>query len=202
MFSLHTSSSSHEDRPHKWGVGPLSCEGEEACDQNAQKFLLELDRTAKAKMLRKLRPAAAPVIAENDDEENVIIEYPIAMEYHGPLVTYAIPQVFPVNTSQIPIPALVSSASLLNNLSLPISNRQSSQIDRKVIRIDSSDALACDNGYESKPKLSHVIGSSGTLEVPDNDKEVEGFQDYMNPTNWESTESGLTSQVPWSEVFF
>ena len=34
-----------------------------------------------------------------------------------------------------------------------------------------------------KPKLSHVIGSSGTLEVPDNDKEVEGFQDYMNPTN-------------------
>ena len=78
-------------------------------------------------MLRKLRPAAAPVIAENDDEENIIIEYPIAMEYHGPPVTYAIPQVFPVNTSQIPIPALVSSAFLLNNLSLPISNRQSSQ---------------------------------------------------------------------------
>ena len=43
-------------------------------------LFLELDRTTKAKMLRKLRPAAAPVIAENDDEENIIIEDPIAME--------------------------------------------------------------------------------------------------------------------------
>uniref|UniRef100_A0A2N9EQN9 Uncharacterized protein n=1 Tax=Fagus sylvatica TaxID=28930 RepID=A0A2N9EQN9_FAGSY len=165
-----------------------------------------------AGLLRKLRLASVPAISENDDEENFNTDYSIAMEYHGP-VTYAIPQVIPVNISQIPIAAPVSSASLLNNnLSFPViqpirksktlnqksSNKES--IGSQVIRIDNSGDLVCDNGYESKPKLSDEIGSSGTLEVPDY-KEGEGFQDYMNPTNSESTESGLSSRVHSSDDF-
>jgi hypothetical protein len=55
-----------------------------------------------AGLVRKLRLASVPAISENDDEENFNADYSIAMEYHGP-VTYAIPQVIPVNISQIPI---------------------------------------------------------------------------------------------------
>ncbi|KAK7841942.1 extra-large guanine nucleotide-binding protein 1 [Quercus suber] len=161
-----------------------------------------------AGLLKKLWPAAVSAIPENDDEEIFNTEYSIAMEYHGSPVTYAIPQIIPVNISQIPIASPVSSGTLLNNLSLPIIqpivksktlNQKSSKVS--VDRIDSSGKLAWENGYESKPKLSHGIGSSGTLEVPDDNKEDGGFQDYMNPTNWESTESGLSSRVPSSEVF-
>uniref|UniRef100_A0A7N2MYW9 Extra-large guanine nucleotide-binding protein 1-like n=1 Tax=Quercus lobata TaxID=97700 RepID=A0A7N2MYW9_QUELO len=161
-----------------------------------------------AGLLKKLWPAAVPAIPENGDEEIFNTEYSIAMEYHGSPVTYAIPQIIPVNISQIPIASPVSSGTLLNSLSLPIIqpivksktlNQKPSKVS--VDRIDSSGKLACENVYESKPKLSHGIGSSGTLEVPDGDKEDGGFQDYMNPTNWESTESGLSSRVPSSEVF-
>jgi hypothetical protein len=56
--------------------------------------------------LRKLRLASMPAISENDDEENFNTDYSIAMEYHGP-VGYAIPQVIPVNISQIPIQFLI-----------------------------------------------------------------------------------------------
>ncbi|KAM4098855.1 hypothetical protein ACJW30_07G110800 [Castanea mollissima] len=161
-----------------------------------------------AGLLKKLWPAAVPAIPENDGEEIFNTEYSIAMEYQGPPVTYAIPQIVPVKISQIPIASPVSSGTFLNNLSFPIIqpivksktlNQKSSK--ESVDRIESSGKLACENGYESKPKLSHGIGSSGTLEVPDDDKEDGGFQDYMNPTNWESTESGLSSRVPSSEVF-
>ncbi|KAG7976116.1 hypothetical protein I3843_06G132600 [Carya illinoinensis] len=158
-----------------------------------------------ASLLRKLRPAV-PGISDSDDDENINTDYEIALEYNGPPVTYDIPLVNPVDTSQIPVAAPVSSASLFDNLSLPIIQpilKPSSSYKKSSI-VYTSGALACDNGYEPKSNLSDGIENSATMEcsgVLDDDKKGEGSQNYMNPTKWESTESVFSSPAGTSGIF-
>ncbi|XP_059434767.1 extra-large guanine nucleotide-binding protein 1-like isoform X1 [Corylus avellana] len=156
-----------------------------------------------AGLLRKLR-SAVPAIPDNDDDENFNnTDYSIALEYHGPPVSYDIPKVIPVDIRQIPVAAPVSSASVLNNLSLPVVQPIVKSSNRKSSRIDNSGALACENGYgsESKAKLSDGNESSGTMGFSsivddEDDKEGEGFEDYMNP----QAESCLSSRAHSSEA--
>lgn len=147
-----------------------------------------------ARLLRKLRPAV-PAIPDNDDDGNVDTDYSIALEYHGSPVSYDIPKVIPVDISQVPVAAPISSASLLNNLSLPVVQpiEKSRPSNRKSLTLGNSSALACENGYgsESKAQLSDGNESSGTLGFSSDDKEGEG---YMNPP----AESGLSSRAPSS----
>ncbi|KAG2705544.1 hypothetical protein I3760_05G059600 [Carya illinoinensis] len=173
-----------------------------------------------AALLRKLRPAVSAV-PENDDDEYSRTDYSIALVYNGPPVSYDIPQVIPVDISRIPVAAPVSSTSLINNLSLPVIRpiEKSRPLNQKSPTLDNSGILACGNGYEPKPTLSDEIESPGTIRYSgivdgslelstgsgkfevDNDKEGEGAHDYMNPTNSESTESGLSSPGRSSEIF-
>ncbi|KAE8008440.1 hypothetical protein FH972_004953 [Carpinus fangiana] len=159
-----------------------------------------------AGLLRKLRPVVR-AIPDNDDDENVNnTDYSIASEYHGPPVSYDIPKVIPVDISHIPVASPVSSASLLNNLSLPVVQPIVKSSNRKTSRIDNSGvsgALACENGYgsESKAKLSDGNESSGTMGFSsivddEDDEEGEGFEDYMNP----QAESCLSSRAHSSEA--
>lgn len=148
-----------------------------------------------AGLLRKLRPAA-PAMPDDDDDENFSTDYSIALEYHGPPVTYDIPRVIPVDISQVPVAAPISSASLLNNLSLPVVQPIVKSSNQKSSRIGSSSALACENG-----ELSDGNESSGTLGFSsivddDDDREGEAFEDYMNPP----AESGLSSRAHSSEA--
>lgn len=173
-------------------------------------------------LLRKLWPAVSAIPENNDDEEIFSTDYSIAVEYGGPPVTYDIPQVIPVDISRIPVAAPVSSPSLLKNISLPVIQPivKSRTSNQKSSTVESSVALVVDNGYESIPELSHGVGSSGALgypgildnsqvistgsgvmEVPCDDKDGDGSQDYMNPTNSESTESCLSSRAHSSEIF-
>lgn len=55
-----------------------------------------------------------------DDHDEYSMEYSFALEYSGPPVGYDVPQVVPVDVYRIPTAAVVSKASVLNNLSLPI----------------------------------------------------------------------------------
>ncbi|KAF5443998.1 hypothetical protein F2P56_036506, partial [Juglans regia] len=158
-----------------------------------------------ARLLRKLRPAV-PGISDGDDDKRINTDYEIALEYNGPPVTYDIPIVNPVDTSQIPVAASVSSASLFDNLSLPVIQPilKSSSPYKESSTVDTSGALACDNGYEPKSNLSDGIENSATMEcsgVLDDDKKGEGSQNYMNPTKWESTESVLSSPAGSSRIF-
>jgi hypothetical protein len=161
----------------------------------------EIGSTTMAALLRKLRPAV-PAIPDNDDDGNVDTDYSIALEYHGPPVSYDIPKVIPVDISQVPVAAPISSASLLNNLSLPVVQPivKSRPSNRKSSTFGNSSGLACENGYgsESKAKLSDGNESSGTLGFSSDDKEEEGegFEGYMNPP----AESGLSSRAHSSEA--
>ncbi|KAF5745650.1 putative GTP-binding protein alpha subunit gna [Tripterygium wilfordii] len=73
-----------------------------------------------AQLLRKIFPVEHSVPKEEDDDDYGNIEYSFAVEYLGPPVTYDIPQALPVDIERIPIAAPAVSASLLNNLSLPV----------------------------------------------------------------------------------
>lgn len=76
-----------------------------------------------AGLLRKklpVLPSIPLVVDDADEEEDYNVEYSFAMEYHGPLLTYDIPQAVPVDVDRIPIAVAAVSASLLNDLSLPV----------------------------------------------------------------------------------
>ncbi|PON56972.1 Guanine nucleotide binding protein (G-protein), alpha subunit [Parasponia andersonii] len=158
-------------------------------------------------LLRKLRPAAnssSVPIDENDEVFNV--EYSIAMEYHGPPVTYRIPHAAPVEFDHIPTAAaavaVVTSTALFPNSSIPVVQpilkkkseirpERETKIEQVIVDRSSSERLAGDSG---DLRISGEIAGSG-------EESDEGFQNYMNPTNCESTESGLSSRSLSSEVF-
>lgn len=76
-------------------------------------------------------------------------------------------------------------------------------------------ALEYKNGEKDVSTLSDKLGSSGklgfscrlsgsledVLELPDDGQEAQGFQSYMSPGNWGSSESGSSSRSLSSEVF-
>ncbi|BBH09479.1 extra-large G-protein 1 [Prunus dulcis] len=76
-------------------------------------------------------------------------------------------------------------------------------------------ALEYKNGEKGVSILSDKLGSSGklgfscrlsgslgdVLELPDDGQEAQGFQSYMSPGNWGSSESGSSSRSFSSEVF-
>ncbi|CAL9022121.1 unnamed protein product [Prunus brigantina] len=76
-------------------------------------------------------------------------------------------------------------------------------------------ALEYKNGEKGVSTLSDKLGSSGklgfscrlsgsledVLELPDDGQEAQGFQSYMSPGNWGSSESGSSSRSLSSEVF-
>ncbi|XP_027112370.2 extra-large guanine nucleotide-binding protein 1-like isoform X1 [Coffea arabica] len=68
-------------------------------------------------ILRSFMPVSASKV---DDHDEYSVEYSFALEYSGPPVGYDIPQVVPVDVNRIPTAAVVSKASMSNNLSLPI----------------------------------------------------------------------------------
>ncbi|KAL5562540.1 hypothetical protein UlMin_032287 [Ulmus minor] len=148
-----------------------------------------------AAILRKLRPARNPPPV-SDQDEGFNLEYSIAFEYIGPPPSYELPHAEPVDFGHIPTAAAAVSAALLHNLSLPV-----------------IEPIAKTNPVGKKPEIGReaLINSTSSdrveiseieLEVPDNGEEGEGFENYMNPKNWESTESGLSSRSLSSEAFF
>lgn len=68
-------------------------------------------------ILRSFMPVST---SKTDDHDEYSEEYSFAAEYGGPPVSYDIPQVVPVDVRRIPTAAVVSTASMLNNLSLPV----------------------------------------------------------------------------------
>ncbi|XP_052179663.1 extra-large guanine nucleotide-binding protein 1-like [Diospyros lotus] len=69
-------------------------------------------------LLRKLVPV--PPLESVDDGDDYSVEYSFAMEYSGPLVSYDIPRVVPVDVRQIPTASAVPMASMFSHLSVPV----------------------------------------------------------------------------------
>ncbi|XVE94109.1 hypothetical protein REPUB_Repub01dG0252900 [Reevesia pubescens] len=149
-----------------------------------------------AGLLRKILPVgkSSPKDDDVDDENN--IEYSIAIEYHGPPITFHIPKAVPVDVDQLPIAVTVSSSFVLNDISLPViqpivktnpvnqklskdkkfgselgSARKS--IDRpglsneSSIQVDSLDSSGEKIDGRCRAKLCEGIGSSGIMEISD-----------------------------------
>ncbi|KAM1151938.1 hypothetical protein EV1_034255 [Malus domestica] len=114
------------------------------------------------------------------------LEFSFAVEYKGPPVGYDIPNAFPVDIRHIPTAAPVSSASLMNNLSLPVIHpiskstkkpKEESKLETEVKfgkEIVSSNSvtpaeLEISNGEKGvstlsdKGEISGKLGSSGSL---------------------------------------
>lgn len=169
-----------------------------------------------AALLRKFFPSATSIpCSAADSDEDFNIDYSIAMEYHGPPVAYDIPHALPIDIHQIPTAAAVASASLLSNFnSLPVIQPivRTTQVGKKTESKDeeqqeqevssSSEISAAEvgnfgggGGEKSVSSLSERVGSSRLME------NVAGFENYMNPENWESTVSGTSSRNLSSDVF-
>ncbi|GKV23733.1 hypothetical protein SLEP1_g33435 [Rubroshorea leprosula] len=75
-----------------------------------------------AEILRKIFPVGLGQSVPKDDnsDDEIKIDYSFAIEYQGPPVPYQIPQAFPVDVDRLPTAATVSSASALNDVSLPV----------------------------------------------------------------------------------
>lgn len=72
-----------------------------------------------AGLFRKILPIVPSSPKRDDDDDPNNIEYSIAIEYTGPLVSYDIPRALPIAVDQIPVAAKVASP-LLNDISLPV----------------------------------------------------------------------------------
>lgn len=146
-----------------------------------------------AALLRKLRPTVTSSLPVDEEDEAFNVEYSIAMEYHGPPVTYTIPHAAPVDFDHIPtaaVAAMVASASLFHNSSVPVIQ----PILKKKLEIQLEP--------QTEPVTrSNSVKVSGENSVSGEEANDDEFQNYMNPTNWESTESGLSSRSLSSEGF-
>lgn len=138
----------------------------------------------------------------DDDHDEYSVEYSFATEYSGPPVSYDIPQVVPVDVRRIPTAAVVSTASMLNNLSLPViqpivkSDRSSKKLAKgskvgpeevaefrgsgRVLSRNSVDVTGqkealdrLENGDGCVPTMSNGTESSGSL----------GFSESHNESN-------------------
>ncbi|KAH7517906.1 hypothetical protein FEM48_Zijuj09G0113700 [Ziziphus jujuba var. spinosa] len=143
-----------------------------------------------------------------DSDEDFNFDYSIAMEYHGPPVAYDIPQARPIDIHQIPTAAAVASASLLSS-SLPVIQPivRTSQIGKKtqnkVNKEEEAEQVSPCSAI-SAAEIGIVGGGGGDGKSVGSSRLVEkgaGFENYMNPENWESTESGTSSRSLSSEVF-
>ncbi|KAL3515225.1 hypothetical protein ACH5RR_022127 [Cinchona calisaya] len=148
-----------------------------------------------ASILRSFMPVSSSKI---DDHDEYSVDYSFAMEYSGPAVSYDIPQVVPVDVHRIPTAAVVSMASMLNNLSLPVIQPivKSDHSSKKVAKgpskvgyevaefrgsgrklrqnpvVDVTDQeRATDGGEGCAPRVSNGTGSSGTLGFSDSHDE-------------------------------
>lgn len=178
--------------------------------------MLNFHDSGMAALMRKLSHAVASKGAafDGDDYEDLSaeLEYSFAIEYQGPPVGYEIPHAFPIDISQIPTAAPVSSSTLLHNLSLPIIQPIAKSSQNKNPRIESklgdeARTVLSSNEEKGVSTLSDGVGSSGELgseslegelELADDGREGVGFQSYMSPG---SSESCLSSRSLSSEVF-
>ncbi|KAL3722484.1 hypothetical protein ACJRO7_034800 [Eucalyptus globulus] len=71
-------------------------------------------------LLRRFLPLVSTVPKEENDDGDYNVEYSIALEYKGPLVSRDIPQALPVNIDEIPTAAVFSAESISLDRSLPI----------------------------------------------------------------------------------
>ncbi|GMP38099.1 hypothetical protein CsSME_00009488 [Camellia sinensis var. sinensis] len=69
-------------------------------------------------LLLKILPSFPSKNRDGGDDYSV--EYSFAMEYSGPPVGYDIPQAVPIDIDRIPTASVVSKASMVSNLSLPV----------------------------------------------------------------------------------
>ncbi|KAF8013628.1 hypothetical protein BT93_I1476 [Corymbia citriodora subsp. variegata] len=70
--------------------------------------------------LRKFLPVVSTVPKEENDEGDFSLEYSIALEYKGPLVSSHIPRALPVDMDEIPTAAVFPAESMALDRSLPI----------------------------------------------------------------------------------
>ncbi|KAL6211610.1 hypothetical protein ACLB2K_016833 [Fragaria x ananassa] len=142
-----------------------------------------------AEVMRKVMNAVVSSKGDAFDVEDLSaeLEYSFSVEYQGPSVDYEIPRAFPVDIDHIPTAAPVSSACLLQNLSLPII--------QPIVK--SKGRLECKLGDEAKVNVDlkrekgvcNEAGSSGELAGDGGEGD------------WGSSESGLSSRSVSSEVF-
>ncbi|KAL3538920.1 hypothetical protein ACH5RR_002286 [Cinchona calisaya] len=146
--------------------------------------------------LKSFMPVSASKSDDHDEYDSV--EYSFAMEYSGPPVSYDVPQVVPVDVHRIPTAAVVSSASLLNNLSLPViqpivrSSDHSSKKLAKGSKVGHEMAESRGSGrtlsHNSVDVIDQVVAfdrlengdgtqSSGSLGFSDSHNEISGSSD-------------------------
>ncbi|XP_022748653.1 extra-large guanine nucleotide-binding protein 1-like isoform X2 [Durio zibethinus] len=147
-------------------------------------------------ILRKILSVGKSSPKSDDGDYDNNIEYSIAIEYHGPPVTFDIPKAVPVDVDQLPTAATVSSSFVLKDISLPIiqpivkttSVNQKLSKDKKFgsergsarkfndrpgvsnessTQVDSLDSLGQRIDDGCRTKLCDGIGSSGILEISD-----------------------------------
>ncbi|KAL6218689.1 hypothetical protein ACLB2K_011899 [Fragaria x ananassa] len=144
---------------------------------------------AAAEVMRKVMNAVVSSKGDAFDVEDLSaeLEYSFAVEYQGPPVGYEIPRAFPVDIDHIPTAAPVSSACLLQNLSLPII--------QPIAKSKSS--LECKLGDEAKV-IVDLKREKGVCNEAGSSGELAG---YGGEGDWGSSESGLSSRSVSSEVF-
>ncbi|KAF5727227.1 putative Extra-large G-protein 1 [Tripterygium wilfordii] len=117
-----------------------------------------------AQLLRKFLPIGKSIPKEEEEDDDYgNIEYSIAVEYLGPPVTYDIPQAFPINVERIPIAAPVVSASLLDDLSLPVI--QPIVKSKPTTKKPSQEPKFCSEATVS-PIITEVLTRNGVLHEP------------------------------------
>ncbi|OMO92174.1 Guanine nucleotide binding protein (G-protein), alpha subunit [Corchorus olitorius] len=146
-----------------------------------------------AALLRKI-VSVGKATAKDDSDDDYNVEYSIAIEYHGPPISYDIPKAVPVDVDELPTAATVSSSYVLNDISLPVIQpivktnpvNQKLSKDKKFgsgprsarksvdcpavspgssIQVDSLGSLAQTANDGCRTKLCDGMGSSGNLET-------------------------------------
>ncbi|GKV24361.1 hypothetical protein SLEP1_g33981 [Rubroshorea leprosula] len=141
-----------------------------------------------AGILRKILPAGVGASIPKDDnsEDDNKNEYSFAVEYHGPALTYHIPQALPVDVDQLPMATTVSSSFILNDISLPViqpivktgpANKRLTKGPKIFCETTSgqkpcnglsvSIELSTQGDGECSANLYHGRGDSGKRETPD-----------------------------------
>ncbi|RAL49377.1 hypothetical protein DM860_012810 [Cuscuta australis] len=154
-------------------------------------------------ILKGIFPISSPKkYDEGDDDGEFDLEYSIAMEYSGPLVSHDIPQVVPVVLDRIPAATLFDASFISNSqiLSIPVIRpiaKTKDHFNNKGIPKASSESTQtrgslnsiCGDEYASN-KGYDCVESSGTL----------GFSDHRDHSNEISESSGALSSEEVEET--